>query len=276
MQITDMLDIQIGLAYTKAKELIKSLDQSEGLYIINKDREARVLFYYKEDTYFISDAFPLEIDFIEYSDQNEVVEICEEISKKFEGTDLLRESTLVKNKKEIILKYLINSLIITVNRSECRIIEVDSLEVYNDTVLVTPKGIFKIFKENNTIFYDRFNIPQADYSDLEDIIKNIYEEYDIFPHDYKYKIYNMLDIKDIIPSNGISPIIAISMVSSEELISLGYVSLKNDIKYKDRDIITMVNDILEVTDESEDIQYDLNMIVDDLYYNYELDYSTLN
>lgn len=276
MQITDMLDIQIGLAYTKAKELIKSLDQSEGLYIINKDREARVLFYYKEDTYFISDAFPLEIDFIEYSDQNEIVEICEEISKKFEGTDLLRESTLVKNKKEIILKYLINSLIITVNRSECRIIEVDSLEVYNDTVLVTPKGIFKIFKENNTIFYDRFNIPQADYSDLEDIIKNIYEEYDIFPHDYKYKIYNMLDIKDIVPSNGISPIIAISMVSSEELVSLGYVSLKNDIKYKDRDIITMVNDILEVTDESEDIQYDLNMIVDDLYYNYELDYSTLN
>lgn len=276
MQITDMLDIQIGLAYTKAKELIKSLDQNEGLYIINKDREARVLFYYKEDTYFISNAFPLEIDFIEYSDQNEVVEICEEISKKFEGTDLLRESTLVKNKKEIILKYLINSLIITVNRSECRIIEVDSLEVYNDTVLVTPKGIFKIFKENNTIFYDRFNIPQADYSDLEDIIKNIYEEYDIFPHDYKYKIYNMLDIKDIIPSNGISPIIAISMVSSEELVSLGYVSLKNDIKYKDRDIITMVNDILEVTDESEDIQYDLNTIVDDLYYNYELDYKTLN
>ena len=276
MQITDMLDIQIGLAYTKAKELIKSLDQNEGLYIINKDREARVLFYYKEDTYFISDAFPLEIDFIEYSDQNEIVEICEEISKKFEGTDLLRESTLVKNKKEIILKYLINSLIITVNRSECRIIEVDSLEVYNDTVLVTPKGIFKIFKENNTIFYDRFNIPQADYSDLEDIIKNIYEEYDIFPHDYKYKIYNMLDIKDIIPSNGISPIIAISMVSSEELVSLGYVSLKNDIKYKDRDIITMVNDILEVTDESEDIQYDLNIIVDDLYYNYELDCKTLN
>lgn len=276
MQITDMLDIQIGLAYTKAKELIKSLDQSEGLYIINKDREARVLFYYKEDTYFISDSFPLEIDFIEYSDQNEIVEICEEISKKFEGTDLLRESTLVKNKKEIILKYLINSLIITVNRSECRIIEVDSLEVYNDMVLVTPKGIFKIFKENNTIFYDRFNIPQADYSDLEDIIKNIYEEYDIFPHDYKYKIYNILDIKDIVPSNGISLVIAISMVSSEELVSLGYVSLKNDIKYKDKDIITMVNDILEITEESEDIQYDLNMIVDDLYYNYELDYSTLN
>lgn len=276
MQITDMLDIQIGLAYTKAKELIKSLDQNEGLYIINKNREVRVLFYYKEDTYFISDAFPLDIDFIEYSDQNEIVEICEEISKKFEGTDLLRESTLVKNKKEIILKYLINSLIITVNRSECRIIEVDSLEVYNDMVLVTPKGVFKIFKENNAIFYDRFNIPRADYSDLEDIIKNIYEEYDIFPHDYKYKIYNMLDIKDIIPSNGISPIIAISMVSSEELVSLGYVSLKNDIKYKDKDIITMVNDILEITEESEDIQYDLNMIVDDLYYNYELDYSTLN
>lgn len=276
MQITDMLDIQIGLAYTKAKELIKSLDQNEGLYIINKDREVRVLFYYKEDTYFISDAFPLEIDFIEYSDQNEIVEICEEISKKFEGTDLLRESTLVKNKKEIILKYLINSLIITVNRSECRIIEVDSLEVYNDMVLVTPKGVFKIFKENNTIFYDRFNISQADYSDLEDIIKNVYEEYDIFPHDYRYKIYNMLDIKDIVPSNGISPIIAISMVSSEELVSLGYVSLKNDIKYKDRDIITMVNDILEVTDESEDIQYDLNIIVDDLYYNYELDCKTLN
>ena len=39
---------------------------------------------------------------------------------------------------------------------------------------------------------------------------------------------------------------------------------------------TMVNDILEITEESEDIQYDLNMIVDDLYYNYELDYSTLN
>ena len=66
------------------------------------------------------------------------------------------------------------------------------------------------------------------------------------------------------------------MVSSEELVSLGYIALKNDIKYKDRDIITMVNDILEVTEESEDIQYDLNMIVDDLYYNYELDYSTLN
>ena len=276
MQITDMLDIQIGLAYTKAKEIIKSLEEGQGLYIINKDMEARVLFYYKEDTYFISDAFPLEIDFIEYSDQNEIVEICEEISKKFEGTDLLRESTLVKNKKEIILKYLINSLIITVNRSECRIIEVDSLEVYNDMVLVTPKGVFKIFKENNTIFYDRFNISQADYSDLEDIIKNVYEEYDIFPHDYRYKIYNMLDIKDIVPSNGISPIIAISMVSSEELVSLGYVSLKNDIKYKDRDIITMVNDILEVTDESEDIQYDLNIIVDDLYYNYELDCKTLN
>ena len=108
MQITDMLDIQIGLAYTKAKELIKSLDQNEGLYIINKDREARVLFYYKEDTYFISNAFPLDIDFIEYSDQNEIVEICEEISKKFEGTDLLRESTLVKNKKEIIWKGNIN------------------------------------------------------------------------------------------------------------------------------------------------------------------------
>ena len=276
MQITDMLDIQIGLAYTKAKELIKSLDQNEGLYIINKDREARVLFYYKEDTYFISNAFPLDIDFIEYSDQNEIVEICEEISKKFEGTDLLRESTLVKNKKEIILKYLINSLIITVNRSECRIIEVDSLEVYNDMVLVTLKGIFKIFKEQNIIFYDKFYIPNAEYTDLEDIMKNIYEEYDIFPHDYKYKVYNMLNIKDIIPSNGTSPIIAISMVSSEELISLGYVSLKNDIKYKDKDIITMVNDILEITEESEDIQYDLNMIVDDLYYNYELDYSTLN
>ena len=66
------------------------------------------------------------------------------------------------------------------------------------------------------------------------------------------------------------------MVSSEELVSLGYIALKNDIKYKDRDIITMVNDILEVTEESEDIQYDLNMIVDDLYCNYELDYSTLN
>ena len=38
----------------------------------------------------------------------------------------------------------------------------------------------------------------------------------------------------------------------------------------------MVNDILEVTDESEDIQYDLNIIVDDLYYNYELDCKTLN
>lgn len=52
MKNTDTLDIQIDLAFTKAKELIDNLKDRQALYIINKNMEARVLFYYKKDALF--------------------------------------------------------------------------------------------------------------------------------------------------------------------------------------------------------------------------------
>lgn len=278
-KIKDMLDLQLGLAYTKAMALIKSLEERESLYIINKNMEARVLFYYKENTYFISDVIPLNIDYIQFSDSIEIEDICRNISDNFENVRLIAESLLAKDKKSIVLNYMINSLIITVNRMTRDIIDISSLEIYNDLTVISLNGVFKLFKQNERLYCDEFDITLTNNKKrilAEDLLKNAYEEYDIFPHDFKYKVYDTFNIKDIIPTNDITPIITISMVSSEELVSIGYIPLDRNIKYKEKDISTLIDDILTITNESEDIEEDTELALSDLYYKYNLTDRLLN
>lgn len=275
MKNTDTLDIQIDLAFTKAKELIDNLKDRQALYIINKNMEARVLFYYKKDVLFLSDSFKLDTNYIQFNDSNQVEEICEQITNKFENSDLLKSSILVKDINSIILKYFIDSLIFKIHdRIKYNIPEVKSLEIYNDFIVVNMNGIFKVFRQDNKFVYDKIRINKVDfkkYTLLEDLLKTEYNKFEIFPHNYDYSkdIYNegfdTFDPKDIISEDDFPTILTIAVVSSEELITIGLTIIPYDEEYTDEDLSDITNDMIDIAKNSENIESDLDTLMDNLY-----------
>lgn len=275
MKNTDTLDIQIDLAFTKAKEIVDNLKDRQALYIINKNMEARVLFYYKKDALFLSDSFKLDADYIQFNDPNQIEEICEQIRNKFENTDLLRSSKLVTDINSIILKYFIDSLIFKISdRIKDNIPEVKSLEIYNDFIVVNMKGIFKVFKQNNKFVYDRIKVNSSDfkkYKLLEDFLKSEYSNFGIFPHNYDYskdlynKGFNTFDPKDIVSKDDFPTILIIAVVSSEELITIGLTIIPYDEEYTDEDLSDITNDMIDIAKNSENIESDLDALMDNLY-----------
>lgn len=275
MKNTDTLDIQIDLAFTKAKELIDNLKDRQALYIINKNMEARVLFYYKKDALFLSDSFKLDADYIQFNDSNQVEEICEQITNKFENSDSLKSSILVKDINSIILKYFIDSLIFKIHdRIKYNIPEVKSLEIYNDFIVVNMNGIFKVFRQDNKFVYDKIRINKVDfkkYTLLEDLLKTEYSKFGIFPHNYDYlkDIYNegfdTFDPKNIVSEDDFPTILTIAVVSSEELITIGLTVIPYDEQYTDEDLSDITNDMIDIVKNSENIESDLDILMDNLY-----------
>lgn len=274
----DILDLQYMIAYNNAKKLINNLKEAQALYIINKDMNARVLFYYKENTYFISDEIKLNKDYIYLANSKELEDICYYISKNFDDTDRLRLSILVNNIDNLINDYMIDSLILVVDRINRNILQSKSLEFYNDLIVINMDGISRIFKQDDKIICDEINVLGENKSyKVDNVLKNIYRKNNIYPHDYIFEDECFeFEPDDIIPINNISPMILFPNISCEQLISFGFITLEKDINYIDDDIFDLVNGMIKVINTSDTIKEDIQALMLDLYHYYDTPSKYLN
>lgn len=167
-----------------SNSIIKELQQGEGLYIINKNMEARVLFYYKPEVYFLSDIIKLPNKIINKKDDKELEDICSFISDKFDNTDLLRKSLKIENIDIIIKKYFYDSFVISVNRVEKIIKNKISLETYNKIlVLKSNDTILEISNNDSKVLYKKSNISFLD-SNPEEMLNDILNQVSYYNNYY--------------------------------------------------------------------------------------------
>lgn len=262
----DMFKLQYRTSYLNGKSLIDSLQEKEGLFIINNQMQARVLFYYKENKLFFSEPIDLNIESIDYGNEIDISLVCEYITNNFDGTDKLRLSTLVSDKESFIKNYLIDSLVVKVNRLTKNIIEIISLEFYNDLFLFNNSiGIMKIFKEDNSLYYYQYK--KAFDGTLDKILDMFYDDTTIYPM-CKTRNKEKLNVSDLLLKN--KTLLIFSIISSEEVLLDKCFELKR-LKYEDSDIIKYLDNILSILNS-----YDCDDVVDsiqdltlDLYYKYD-------
>lgn len=146
--------LQINTIINKGKKLIEQLEERQGIYIIDKSLNTRVLFYYKPNIYFISDPFHIFINnsqCIDINNSDELINACENISGIFESSDYLTNSKLIKNIDAFVEEYMIDTLAIVVDRVEMNILETASLEYYNDLIMINLAGCFKLLEIDGVI-----------------------------------------------------------------------------------------------------------------------------
>lgn len=154
--------LQINTIINKGKKLIEQLEEGQGIYIIDKSLNTRVLFYYKPNIYFISDPFHIFINSsqcIDINNSDELINACENISGIFESSDYLTNSKLIKNIDAFVEEYMIDTLAIVVDRVEMNILETASLEYYNDLIMINLAGCFKLLEIDGLIC--KYDITEA-------------------------------------------------------------------------------------------------------------------
>lgn len=153
--------LQINTIINKGKKLIEQLEERQGIYIIDKSLNVRVLFYYKPNIYFISDPFHVFINnsYIDINNSDELINACENISGIFESSDYLTNSKLIKNIDAFVEEYMIDTLAIVVDRVEMNILETASLEYYNDLIMINLAGCFKLLEIDGVIC--KYDITEA-------------------------------------------------------------------------------------------------------------------
>lgn len=154
--------LQINTIINKGKKLIEQLEERQGIYIIDKSLNVRVLFYYKPNIYFISDSFHVFINnsyCIDINNSDELINACENISGIFESSDYLTNSKLIKNIDAFVEEYMIDTLAIVIDRVEMNILETASLEYYNDLIMINLTGCFKLLEIDGLIC--KYDITEA-------------------------------------------------------------------------------------------------------------------
>lgn len=154
--------LQINTIINKGKKLIEQLEERQGIYIIDKSLNTRVLFYYKPNIYFISNPFHIFINnsqCIDINNSDELINACENISGIFESSDYLTNSKLIKNIDAFVEEYMIDTLAIVVDRVEMNILETASLEYYNDLIMINLAGCFKLLEIDGVIC--KYDITEA-------------------------------------------------------------------------------------------------------------------
>lgn len=260
-------DAQIDTLMNIATELINNLKEKEALYIIDHSMNVRVLFYYKPMTYFLSDPFSISnIEYIDLKDGENLINLCNFISTTFEGTNYLLESKLIKNIDKFIENYMINNLVILVNRVEQDKIEPVSLEYYNDLFLVNLNGLFKLTKVNNNIFKQDmtnllYNIRVKSNDYFLELLNHVYtNDENIYPSKVNSFDLKPLDLSDLDIIFNAPPVFIMSNISSSIL--LAYEKININTKDSDK-LYNAVSNILDIDKNSEYLIEDINEIVED-------------
>lgn len=183
--------LQINTIINKGKKLIEQLEERQGIYIIDKSLNVRVLFYYKPNIYFISDPFHVFINnsyCIDINNSDELINACENISGIFESSDYLTNSKLIKNIDAFVEEYMIDTLAIVVDRVEMNILETASLEYYNDLIMINLTGCFKLLEIDGLICkYDitetliDFKYTQT-HEYFTELLYYLYDNNNLFPY----------------------------------------------------------------------------------------------
>ena len=242
---------------------INKLNNTDSLYIINKNMEARVLFYYKPDIYFLSDKISLEEKYIDKSNDIIIESICAEISDKFENSDLLRKSLKVKDMDIVIEKYFYDSFIIVVDRLNKIVKEKISLESYNKILVFTDNDILEIIEQNNKILYKESNleISEDDEIDNELIASIMYQLINSsYPIDSDYLLYRELP-EDYFDCN---PIILFFNIIADIPMYGKIIGFDDKINYNE-DIIYLLSDLLTISNNDDD---DLGETINEIVNNF--------
>lgn len=183
--------LQINTIINKGKKLIEQLEERQGIYIIDKSLNVRVLFYYKPNIYFISDPFHAFINnsyCIDINNSDELINACENISGIFESSDYLTNSKLIKNIDAFVEEYMIDTLAIVVDRVEMNILETASLEYYNDLIMINLTGCFKLLEIDG--FICKYDITEAlidfkytqTHEYFTELLYYLYDNNNLFPY----------------------------------------------------------------------------------------------
>lgn len=183
--------LQINTIINKGKKLIEQLEERQGIYIIDKSLNVRVLFYYKPNIYFISDPFHVFINnsyCIDINNNDELINACENISGIFESSDYLTNSKLIKNIDAFVEEYMIDTLAIVVDRVEMNILETASLEYYNDLIMINLTGCFKLLEIDG--FICKYDITEAlidfkytqTHEYFTELLYYLYDNNNLFPY----------------------------------------------------------------------------------------------
>lgn len=183
--------LQINTIINKGKKLIEQLEERQGIYIIDKSLNVRVLFYYKPNIYFISDSFHVFINnsyCIDINNSDELINACENISGIFESSDYLTNSKLIKNIDAFVEEYMIDTLAIVVDRVEMNILETASLEYYNDLIMINLAGCFKLLEIDG--FICKYDITEAlidfkytqTHEYFTELLYYLYDNNNLFPY----------------------------------------------------------------------------------------------
>lgn len=183
--------LQINTIINKGKKLIEQLEERQGIYIIDKSLNVRVLFYYKPNIYFISDPFHVFINnsyCIDINNSDELINACENISGIFESSDYLTSSKLIKNIDAFVEEYMIDTLAIVVDRVEMNILETASLEYYNDLIMINLTGCFKLLEIDGLIC--KYDITEAlidfkytqTHEYFTELLYYLYDNNNLFPY----------------------------------------------------------------------------------------------
>lgn len=183
--------LQINTIINKGKKLIEQLEERQGIYIIDKSLNVRVLFYYKPNIYFISDPFHVFINnsyCIDINNSDELINACENISGIFESSNYLTNSKLIKNIDAFVEEYMIDTLAIVVDRVEMNILETASLEYYNDLIMINLTGCFKLLEIDGIIC--KYDITEAlidfkytqTHEYFTELLYYLYDNNNLFPY----------------------------------------------------------------------------------------------
>lgn len=261
----NMFEYQYATVLDTANNLIYDLKEQEAIFIINKNMEVRVLFYYKPSIYFISESFSIKNitkDSININDTNSIISICKYVSDKFEANDYLTESKLIKNIDKFIEEYMIDTLCLLVNRVKCQVLKSISLEYYNSVYLINNKGKYRLLNIDESIFkYDinlnKFSTITGNKNYYQQLFDYIFNKINIYPNDYtdikSLKIFNTNEDIDN------SSILILANISCNTLISYEKIIINNELDSNiifdivfgilniDKNTKTLISDIKDIT-----------------------------
>lgn len=258
---------QIDKIYQKGKDLICNLQERQALYIIDQSMNVRVLFYYKPNTYFISDSFTIKhITFaIDLKDSKKLIDICEYVSETFEGAHYLTESKLVKDIDRFVNKYMTDSLVILVDRVLNNILDAVSLEYYNELLLLDLKNIYRLVEIDNIIFKDDITplLNNFKYTKSSDyIIELLSHIYANSPKVYPNKSNLLMKLNAIKNSEFMSKYMLIfTNVASNTLIAYEQITPRTDTSYEN--LYNIIISILNIDKSTDDLIDDIEYIVND-------------
>ena len=270
----DIKSLQLETIHTVAKKCIEDLNTGEALYIINKDMEVRVLFFYNS-VYFVSDLISLKslrIDNIKLNDSKTVIKICEYLSNIFDTSDKLLKSKLLKKIDDFIYNDMIDTLVLKVDRKNKNILYSIELEYYNELIFFNGDNIYTLKNDNYNILRSDvtdyfgenniYDIQNKYYNNLDNVLKYFYKNKEkVYPYNSNINyevIYDFLSINK-------DSLLILANVSCNILIAY-QILIKNATEYQSY-LLDIINNILNIDKTSDNLIENLINIINPNYYN---------